>query len=100
MNRSGESNAQERAYRTSSIINAETLRHDLARIVERVRKGEDFTVFHRSRPVFRIVPVPGAVEFGNIEDDPLYKADAVGRSKDGLTAADHDRILYGESKKG
>lgn len=69
-------------------------------IVERVRKGEDFTVFHRSHPVFRIVPVPGAVEFGNIEDDPLYKAEAVGRSKDGLTAADHDRILYGESQAG
>lgn len=83
----------------SSIINVNTLRHELARIVERVRKGEDFTVFQRSRPVFRIVPVNGTVEFGNIEDDPLYKAEAVGRSKDGLTAADHDRILYGESKE-
>lgn len=83
----------------SSIINMNTLRHELARIVERVKKGEDFTVFHRSCPVFRIVPVNGTVEFGNIEDDPLYKAEAVGRSKDGLTAADHDRILYGESKE-
>ena len=99
MNRSGEPNGQERAYRMSSIINTNTLRHELARIVERVRKGEDFTVFHRSRPVFRIVPVNGAVEFENIEDDPLYKAEAVGRSKDGLTAADHDRILYGESNE-
>ena len=98
MNHSGEPNGQERSYRMSSIINVNTLRHELARIVERVRKGEDFTVFQRSRPVFRIVPVNGAVEFGNIEDDPLYKAEAVGRSKDGLTAADHDRILYGESK--
>lgn len=98
MNLSGEPNGQERAYRMSSIINTNTLRHELARIVERVRKGENFTVFYRSRPVFRIVPVNGAVEFGNIEDDPLYKAEAVGRSKDGLTAADHDRILYGESK--
>ena len=99
MNHSGEPNGQERSYRMSSIINVNTLRHELARIVERVKKGEDFTVFQRSRPVFRIVPVNGAVEFGNIEDDPLYKAEAVGRSKDGLTTADHDWILYGESKE-
>lgn len=81
----------------ANSINAKTLRQDLASIVERVGKGEDFTVFYRHRPAFRIVPVNGPFEFGNPEDDALYAAEAVGRSKDGLTAANHDRVLYGGS---
>ncbi len=82
----------------SKTISAKTLRDQLARVVERVRKGEDFTVLYRSRPAFRIVPVDGSrLELGNLEDDPIYEAEAVGRSTDGLKAADHDRILYGKS---
>ncbi len=78
-----------------TTINAKTLRHELARIVERVSKGEGFTVLYRSRPAFRIVPVDGPLSFGSLEDDPVYMADAVGRSNDGRTAADHDEMLYG-----
>ena len=76
-------------------INAKTLRHELAGIVERVKKGEGFTVLYRSRPAFRIIPVDGPVALGALEEDSLYLADAVGNSNDGLTAADHDRLLYG-----
>lgn len=79
----------------SSTINVKTLRHEMGRIIERVRKGEDFTVLYRSRPAFRIVPLEGVSDLGPAEKDSLYKAAAVGRSTDGLSAADHDRILYG-----
>jgi prevent-host-death family protein len=80
------------------VINAKTLRNDLAKIVERVRKGDRYTVLYRSRPAFQILPVDGnAMDSGKLEDDPLYEAEAVGRSTDGMTAADHDQILYGKS---
>jgi hypothetical protein len=36
---------------------------------------------------------------GALEEDPLYRADALGRSSDGLTAADHDALLYGSRRK-
>jgi hypothetical protein len=60
-----------------------------------VRKGTRFTVLYRSRPAFQIVPM-GADErpASALDDDPLYRAAAVGRSVDGLAAADHDTILY------
>jgi len=41
------------------LINAKQLRASLPKIVERVRKGAQFTVLYRSRPAFRIVPVNG-----------------------------------------
>lgn len=79
-----------------TVINAKTLRRQLARIMERVRNGERFTVLYRSRPAFQIVPVDGdGHDLGELGDDPLYKAEAVGRSRDGRTAAEHDEILYG-----
>ncbi|WP_419163853.1 type II toxin-antitoxin system Phd/YefM family antitoxin [Candidatus Palauibacter sp.] len=81
----------------STTINVKTLRHEMGRIIERVRKGEDFTVLYRSRPAFRIVPVGAGLDLGPAEADSLYGAGAVGKSSDGLTAAEHDRILYGES---
>ena len=48
-------------------------------------------------PAFQIVPVndvelPG----GNLDDEPLHRAGAVGRSADGRTAADHDAVIYGK----
>ncbi|MBI4264250.1 MAG: hypothetical protein HY657_07730 [Acidobacteria bacterium] len=65
-------------------------------MVERVRKGTRFTVIYRSRPAFQIVPVTEEGQPGvALEDDPLYRAPAVGRSSDGRTAADHDATLYG-----
>ena len=82
----------------SSTINVKTLRHELGRIVERVKKGEHFLVLYRSRPAFRIVPLQCALHVGGAEDDSLFEADAVGRSTDGLTSEHHDRILYGESR--
>ena len=81
----------------SRTINVKTLRHEMGRIIERVKRGEHFTVLYRSRPAFRIVPLHGLVAVGRPEDDALYGAEAVGRSTDGLTSVDHDRILYDRS---
>ena len=80
-----------------TTINVKTLRYEMRRIVERVKKGEHFTVLYRSRPAFRIVPLHGGAALGRPEDDSLFGAGAVGRSTDGLTSADHDRSLYGHS---
>ncbi len=80
----------------STTINVKTLRSEMGRIIERVGRGEDFTVLYRSRPAFRIVPLGGSLARGLPEDDALFGAKAVGSSTDGLTAADHDRILYGQ----
>ena len=77
-----------------TTINAKELRRQLGEIVERVGRGEGFTVLYRSRPAFCIVPVDGMPTLGRIEDDSIYQADAVGRSSDGWSAADHDQILY------
>jgi antitoxin (DNA-binding transcriptional repressor) of toxin-antitoxin stability system len=79
----------------SIAINAKRLRASLPDVVERVRKGARFTVIYRSRPAFEIVPVsePGEPPLP-LADDPLYRAGAVGRSRDGRTAADHDSLLY------
>jgi hypothetical protein len=34
-----------------------------------------------------------------VSDDPIYGAPAVGRSKDGFTAKEHDLILYGKNDR-
>jgi antitoxin (DNA-binding transcriptional repressor) of toxin-antitoxin stability system len=76
-------------------INTKQLRADLGRIVERARRGASFLVLHRSRPAFQIVPPDvGAASLPPLEKDPLYRAEAIGRSKDGMSAAEHDRVLY------
>ena len=76
-------------------INAKRLRACLPEVVQRVRKGTRFTVIYRSRPAFQIIPVNDAeLPVGDLADEPLYRADAVGRSTDGLTAVDHDAVLY------
>jgi prevent-host-death family protein len=79
----------------TSTINAKELRASLPRIVARVRKGARYTVIYRSRPAFRIVPVDEPATEVPLEDDPLYRAGPVGRSRDGRTAADHDADIYG-----
>lgn len=77
-------------------INAKRLRASLPDVVERVRKGTRFTVIYRSRPAFQIVPVHDAEQpVVALKEDSLYRAEAVGRSRDGQTADDHDRLLYG-----
>jgi len=79
-------------------INAKELRAGLPEIVRRVRRGERFTVLYRSRPAFQVVPVEQAAEeHPPLEDDPIYRASAVGRSTDGKTSAEHDEILYGRN---
>jgi len=77
-------------------INAKQLRASLPRIVECVRHGERFTVLYRSKPAFRVVPVDeeDAARASPLEEDPLFRAGPVGRSTDGLTSKDHDRVLY------
>ena len=76
-------------------INAKQLRASLPEVVERVRKGTRFTVIYRSRPAFQIVPVNDTEQTGGaLTEDPIYRAEAVGRSNDGQTAADHDKLLY------
>ena len=79
-------------------INAKQLRASLPDIVRRVQKGERFLVLYRSRPAFRVVPVEPE-DIGDavpLDEDPIYGSGAVGHSSDGLSSADHDRILYGK----
>ena len=78
-----------------TIISAKTLRNELAAVMQRVQKGERFTVLYRSRAVCRLVPVDSDEPVsGRPEEDSLYRAAALGRSTDGLSAEDHDSILY------
>lgn len=80
------------------VINAKALRSELAEILKRVHRGERFTVLYRNRPVCQIVPLDDqGRELQDLENDPIYGAEAVGRSTDGKTAADHDELLYGNS---
>ena len=79
----------------SKTINAKELRASLPSVVRRVRAGERITVLYRSRPAFRIVPVEDAdMPDRSLEEDPLFRAEPVGRSRDGRTAAEHDTLLY------
>jgi antitoxin (DNA-binding transcriptional repressor) of toxin-antitoxin stability system len=79
----------------NTLISTSELRASLPAVVEKVRRGARFTVLYRSRPAFQVVPVDAASTTpGDLADDPLYRAKAVGRSKDGRTAADHDGLLY------
>jgi antitoxin (DNA-binding transcriptional repressor) of toxin-antitoxin stability system len=77
-------------------INAKQLRASLPKLVESVRRGARYTVLYRSRRAFQIVPVD-EVDTPRValQTDPLYHAKAVGKSRDGKTANDHDAILYG-----
>lgn len=81
----------------AETINAKQLRQRLSEIVSRVRRGERFTVLYRSRPAFRLVPLEDhdAIVDAPLEDDPVYEAEALGRSTDGHTSRDHDEMLYG-----
>lgn len=79
-----------------TTINAKHLRATLPDVVNRVRKGARFTVLYRSRPAFRIVPLDGdGPPRTDLGEDALYRARAVGRSRDGHASTDHDELLYG-----
>lgn len=81
-------------------INTKELRASLPKIVEDVKRGKRFTVLYRSRPAFRIVPLNDSerLEYP-LEKEPLYRTGAVGKSRDGLSATDHDTLLYGAPQK-
>ena len=80
----------------NTTINAKQLRASLPALVERVRKGARFTVLYRSRAAFQIVPIDDdAATARPLDEDPVFRASAVGRSTDGRSAADHDAALYG-----
>ena len=81
----------------STTINTKQLRALLPRLVARVRKGARFTVLYRSQRAFHIVPIDDLTPpAGDYQKDSLYRAKAVGSSRDGRSAADHDAILYGK----
>jgi prevent-host-death family protein len=76
-------------------INAKQLRRSLPDVVKRVQRGTRFTVIYRSRPAFQIIPVDDMEHApSELKQDSLYQARAVGRSTDGLTSKDHDKVLY------
>jgi prevent-host-death family protein len=76
-------------------INVKELRASLPSVVRRVQGGERITVLYRSRPAFRIVPVEDLETPSEpVEGDSLFRAEAVGSSRDGHSAAEHDALLY------
>ena len=78
-----------------TTLNAKELRASMPEVVEQVRRGGRFTVIYRSRPAFRIVPVDDALQAVTpLEEDPLFRAPPVGRSRDGASADQHDAVLY------
>ncbi len=82
------------------IINIKELRASLPDIIKRVHQGDQYVVLHRSRPAFRIMSVDSEKALTiPVSEDPVYGAPAVGRSKDGLTAKEHDLILYGKNAR-
>jgi prevent-host-death family protein len=79
----------------NTLINAKELRASLPSVVERVRRGARFTVVYRSRPAFQVIPVDVAEATpADLQSDPLYRAAAVGRSRDGQVSTGHDEVLY------
>jgi prevent-host-death family protein len=79
----------------NTLINAKELRGSLPTVVKQVRRGVRYTVVYRSQPAFQLIPVEdSSMPTGDLAGDPLYRAAALGRSTDGGTAADHDRLLY------
>jgi antitoxin (DNA-binding transcriptional repressor) of toxin-antitoxin stability system len=78
------------------IINIKELRASMPEVVNKVKKGDQYMVFYRSKPAFRIVAVDAKDKVTlPLKDDPIYQAPAVGQSTDGLSAQDHDLSLYG-----
>ena len=49
-----------------------------------------------SRSVSYIVPIEVPWALSSVQDDPLYRAKAIGRSIDGWAATDHNQVLYGD----
>ena len=63
-------------------ITASQLLNSLPSFVARIRRGARLTVVYRGRPAFQIVPIEDSERtLMPLEQDTLYKAKAVGRSK-------------------
>jgi antitoxin (DNA-binding transcriptional repressor) of toxin-antitoxin stability system len=71
------------------------IRRDTRRLIERLRRGESFTVTYRKRPVGELRPVADTPAIR--EDDPVYRlaghAEDLGESLDARQA---DSLLYNE----
>jgi prevent-host-death family protein len=79
------------------VINTKELRASLSEIVKKVQRGDQYTVFYRSHPAFRIIGVNTEETITcPLSDDPLFRAESVGASSDGLSGIDHDATLYGK----
>jgi antitoxin (DNA-binding transcriptional repressor) of toxin-antitoxin stability system len=77
------------------IINTKQLREDLGRVVRRAREGRRFLVLHRSKPAFELgPPSPASQELPPLETDPVFRMAPLGATTDGLSASEHDRVLY------
>ena len=85
---------------TQKLINAKTLRSKLGNILKRASRGERFAIVYRSRQLCQIGPIESdGQHLSALEADSLYLAKAVGRSRDGKIAGDHDEILYGAARR-
>jgi antitoxin (DNA-binding transcriptional repressor) of toxin-antitoxin stability system len=83
-----------------NTINAKDLRDGLGDVLNRVRKGERFTVLYRSQPVCQLVPLADiAVETDDFKGDSLFRAEPIGYSSDDRIAAEHDDLLYDNSHR-
>ena len=79
----------------NGVVNATELRGSLLGVLRRVRGGQRITVIYRRRPAFQIVPLASVrASDGLLESDPLFRAAALGRSRKGPPAAEHDALLY------
>ncbi len=83
-----------------NLINAKTLRQKLAQILRRASKGERFTVIYRSKVLCEIGPTGGQVTPPcDLAEDPILRTFGMAASKDGLSGADHDEVLYGKGAR-
>jgi len=83
-----------------AAISATALRASLRSVVRQVRRGERITVIYRGRPAFQIVPLMSMRPSDcPLETDPLFRAKAIGRARDGGSAGAHDAVLYGPRRR-
>ncbi len=70
------------------------MRQRAREVVERLGRGESFTLTYRNRPVGELRPVVG--ETGVDESDPIYRlAEDAGELGGSLSVAEADRLIYG-----
>jgi antitoxin (DNA-binding transcriptional repressor) of toxin-antitoxin stability system len=80
----------------TQIINTKQLRLELPRIMRRIAEGQRYLVLHRSSPAFEIIPPSSnPQQFPPLEEDPIMQLGSLGKSTDGVSSADHDKLLYG-----